>query len=271
MEIWHRISFSNKDDVDGFLDSLKIEYKKNILPRGYTIHIDIVESDLRWPQIMTLTREKNGFDWSNTIFDKAEILDAEWVRLMPGFEHGYPQPKNYEKFVQNIYEICCPRCRAGNRQKAPIHLVKEPNLGKYDFMSIFWIYSLFCSQNVLTELQINKIQGYEVWPVIIDSTAEYSKIISQMLFFNVAQPALADEDKRDRESCPICATPKYAYLRRGYMHLKREALVKGVDCQLTYEWFGGARYREILVSHRFAKIILDNDWKGVNLKPVKLI
>lgn len=55
------------------------------------------------------------------------------------------------------------------------------------------------------------------------------------------------------------------------MHLKREALVKEVDCQLTYEWFGGARFREILISHRFAKIILDNDWSGVSLKPVKLI
>lgn len=197
MEIWHRISFNQNDDVDDLLNSFKINYKKIVLPRGYTIHFDISESDSRWPQVVAVIREKHGCDWSNAIFNKEEMLNTEWVRLMPGFEHGYPQPKNFKKFIQNTYEICCPRCGAGNRQKAPIHLGKEPNLGKHDFMSIFWTYSLFCSQNVLTELQINKIQGYEVWPVIIDSTAKYSKIISQLSFSNVAQPALVDEDKRD--------------------------------------------------------------------------
>ena len=55
------------------------------------------------------------------------------------------------------------------------------------------------------------------------------------------------------------------------MHLKRDGLIKEIDCQLTFEWFGGARFREILISHRFAKIIIENNWQGVSLKPIKLI
>jgi hypothetical protein len=271
MEVWHRISFSKKDNIDDILNSLKIEYKKNALPRGYTINFDIAESDSHWPQIMALTREKNGFDWYNTIFTKEEILDAEWVRLMPAFEGGYPQPKNYRKFIQSTYEIGCPRCGAGNRQKVPIRLVKEPNLVEHDFMSVFWTYSLFCGQHVLTELQKNRIQGYEIWPVIVNSTNDHSKVISQVLFPNIAQSALSDDDKIDPECCLTCGTPKYAYLRRGYMHLKRDGLIKEIDCQLTFEWFGGARFREILISPRFAKIIIENNWQGVSLKPIKLI
>ena len=41
----------------------------------------------------------------------------------------------------------------------------------------------------------------------------------------------------------------------------------------SYEWFGrgGHAEQEILISNRFAKLILDNKWKDVQLKPIKLI
>jgi hypothetical protein len=189
---------------------------------------------------------------------------------MPNFEYGYPQPKNFRKFIQNTYQIKCPRCGAGNFQIAPICLLKEPGLGTPEFISVFWTYSLFCKHKVLEDLNTHNIQGYSTQPVIIQSTGESSKLISQIAFPAIAQPALADEDKINPETCGICGTPKYAYIKKGYMHLRRDALVKGVDCQLTFEWFGGARFREILISHRFAEIILNNNWQGVSLKPIKL-
>jgi hypothetical protein len=60
---------------------------------------------------------------------------------------------------------------------------------------------------------------------------------------------------------------------RGAMYLKRDALVPDVDVMQTYEWFGSGHsaYREILVSNRLARIILDEGWKGVALKVVELI
>jgi hypothetical protein len=267
MDVWHRITFNKIDNVDGILDSLNLKYKKSSLPNGnYTLYFDIYESDSNWPIVNAL----NGFDWFNAIFTNDEILEAELVRLIPVFERGYPQPKNFKKFIKNTYEICCPRCGAGNQQKAPIRLVKEPYLGKNHFMSTIWNSGLFCTKEVLGELQRNDIMGYEVWPVFINPKKEKSKLLSQLLFTNVAEPALADQDKVNNESCPVCSTTHYDSLKRGFMHLKREALVKNVDCQLTHEWFAGAIFREYLISPRFAKLIIDNKWNGIALKPVKL-
>ena len=91
MEIMHRISFNKKSNVDCILDSLNIEYQKITSSDGwYTIHFDIAESDPRWHHVSEL----HGFDWYNTVFTREEILAAEWLRLMPVNERGYPQPKN---------------------------------------------------------------------------------------------------------------------------------------------------------------------------------
>ncbi len=270
MEIWHRVSFGDYDQVDEFIESLNIKILKSPLPGGfYGIHIDIEESDPRWPKISELLElKKNAGNMYDTIFTDSEILDAEWVRLMPVFERGYPQPK--KPWGQINFENECPKCLAGYRQKAPFRLKGEPRLGKNDFLQLYWTFTLFCTQKVLKVLQENKIKGYEVWPAIIHKINQPSNIVSQLVFPHVAAPALADEDKLRPEICPVCGITTYAYHKRGYMHLQRESLAKDVDCQLTYEWFGTG-FREFLVSHSFAKLIIDNKWRGVRLKPVKLI
>ena len=46
-----------------------------------------------------------------------------------------------------------------------------------------------------------------------------------------------------------------------------------VDFVFTCEWFGDRRaaYREIIASNKVARLILENNWEGVSLKPIKLI
>jgi hypothetical protein len=60
---------------------------------------------------------------------------------------------------------------------------------------------------------------------------------------------------------------------RGVMYLKRDALLPGVDLMQTYEWFGSGHsaYREIIVSNRFARLILEQGWKGVRMKVVEAV
>lgn len=287
METWHRVSFGHKDKVDTIIESLNLKTKRSPLPRGgYIIHIDITESDPEWPKISKLIEEKDGLDIYDTNFTDSEILDAEWVRLIPVFERGFPQPQNgWEKIN---YEEECPTCGVGYRQTAPFRLKGEPRLGKNHFLGLYWTYTLFCVQEVINVLEAHNIQGYEVWPAIIHKTNQASKIVSQLIFPHVAAPALADEDKLQPEqgsmpvpyppgfrgTCPLCGITKYEYHKRGYMHLKREALIKDTDFQLTYEWFGSGGYggnREILISHSVAKLIIDKKWRGVRLKPIKLI
>lgn len=272
MEIWHHLAFSRKDNVDATIESLKLKHKKTPSPGGgYIISFDVSESHPDWPQIEMIVQEKQAVDMYDTLFTDSEVLSAEWSRLLVTFEHGYPQPENgWEKFT---YENDCPRCGAGFLQKAPFHLVKEPRMGEKDFLCLFWAYEVFCTPRVLNALEINGILGYKVWPAIIHRTNEPSKVVSQLIATHIAEPALGDKDKLEPKTCPLCGTTKYAYHKRGYMCLKHERLQTNVDCQVTSEWFGSGGYgfQEIIVWRRFAKLILDNGWHGVRLKPIELV
>ncbi len=273
MEIWHRVTFDKHDAVEPNLDALGIKYEKTpLLHENYLIHVDITESDPRWPQLSALVREKNALDMYDTTFTEPEILSAEWVRLIPAFEQGYPQPK--EGWEQITYENECAQCGAGYRQKAPFRLAKEPRLGKRDFFCLYWTYTLFCTPKVLETLKAHQIRGYEVWEAILHRTNQPSKVVSQLVFPNVARPGLADVDKLRPETCAQCGITKYAPHMRGYMHLQREALDADLDVLLTHEWFGGmphSGFREILISNRLARLILEKGWRGVALKPIEIV
>lgn len=275
MKIWHRVSFGKMDAVNSVIEALGIKYKKTPGPHGYyIITFEIEESDPRWPQVAELIRQKNAPDFFDTVFTTEEILGAEWVRLIPIFEQGYPQPE--ATWVRNPinYEGKCPHCGAGYRQVAPFRLAREPRMGKHDFLTLHWGYALFCTHRVLEALQAHEIKGYEAWEAILHGTGESSKVVSQLVFPHIARPGLLDTEELTSETCQECGVTKYSYHRRGYMCFRRGALPKDVDFVQTHEWFGaGGRsaHREILISHRVAKLILQRGWQGVRLKPLRLV
>ncbi len=273
MDIWHRVTFSHTDNVDNAIKALNLKYKKNPFPgEGYLIHIDIYESATVWPQIEALIWQKNALDVFDTVFTPEEILQAEWVRLIPIFEQGYPQP--YTTWVTNPinYKGHCPACGAF-QQAASFRLKKEPHLGRQDFMSLFWTYALFCTPHVFDELEAHGIRGYEKWDAIIHKTALPSQKVSQLYVPTVANPGLVRAEDLKREICSACGFTKYYPHMRGVMYLARTALVSDVDILQTYEWFGSGHsaYREFLVSNRFAKLILEKGWRGIKLKVVELL
>ena len=273
MEIWHRITFGHKDNVDAVLGLLNIEHKRSPLPGGgYLIHIDMAESDPRWPQLEALVREKNALDICNSVFTESEVLDAEWVRLVLTFEQGYPQPEEDMAWAGRTYEGKCPRCGAGYRQKAPFRLAQEPRLGRRDFLCLYWTYTFFTTPRVLAALEEHGIRGYEVWPALLHHSGKPSEVVAQLLFPQVAAAGLAEEDKAGPETCPACGRSKYRPHLRGYMHIARSALPGDTDVVQTSEWFGSghAAYREVLISNRFARLVLEEGWRGVALKPVRL-
>jgi len=272
MKIQHRITFDSEDNVEEILDALNLKYNKTPLFERYLLHVDISESHPYWPEIEALRQEKGAADIYHTEFTHQEIRQAEWSVLGRDFFQGYPQPEDtWEKIV---YENECPKCGVGYQQKGPFHLSKEPRLGKKEFVSLHWTYAIFCTSGVLDKLQLMPIRGYEVWPAILHRTGQPSTQISQLIFPRIAQSGLADVDKILPETCPVCGLTKYGFCKRGQLHIHRESLLVDTDVQLTHEWFGSRGYggrREILVSKRLAKLILDEKWRGIALKPIKLI
>lgn len=274
MEIWHRITFHSSDNVDHFIKACQVKFKTatGFGGKSYHIHVDVSESHPAWPQISALAREKEAFDIDETVFSTSELLAVEWVRLKFDFVCGYPQPENDMSWMDITYDNGCPRCGTGYRQKAPFHLAREPRMGKRDFTHLFWTYALFCTPRVFEGLKAQGIRGYEVWPAIIHRWKQPSKTVSQLVVPGVAGPGLAD-DALPTESCGRCDVTRYGFHRRGYMHLKREALLPDVDFQQTYEWFGsgGESFRELLISNRVASLIIHEGWRGVRLKPIELV
>lgn len=275
METWHRVAINPRRDV-GFqeaLDQMGVKYKIAPLP-GYPVGLiffDIAESDIYWPKVDELIRTIGASNVFDTLFTTEEILAADWVRLYPALQRGYPQPRRGWERATHKNE--CPRCGAGYRQKSPFRLAGEPRMGKHDFLSLHWTWAVFCTSRVVEALATNKIRGCEVWPAIINRTNQPSAVVSQLIFPHVAGPGLAGEDRLKSETCSQCGMTKYEYHKRGYMHLRRDSLRTDVDTQLTYEWFGsgGMGFREILWSHRLVKLILEAGWRGLRFKPVKLV
>ncbi len=276
MEIWHRVAF-NGDAHQGFktaIDALGIKHGISPLPGHSTglVFFDISESDPRWTQIEELIRTTGASDIVNTKFTTVEILNSEWARLVPTFEQGYPQPE--ATWVRNPvnYEQHCPECGAF-LQIASFRLKKEPALGKKVFVSLYWTYALFCAIRLFPELEAHEIRGYEMWDAVIHGTNVPSEKVSQLFVPHITQPGLVRVEDLRRETCPLCQVTKYYPHMRGVMYVKRDVLVSELDIVQTYEWFGSAHsaYREILVSNRFARLVIDQGWKGVALKPIELI
>jgi hypothetical protein len=275
MEIIHRIVFSDRDKIDDILDYNRIKYTKKFGygEKSYLIIIEIPESDINWSILSTLVKEKGALDIFDTTFTKEEILGAEWSLLKPNFEQGYPLPKNgWEKLVYG--DSVRPLCGIGFCQIGAFHIAKEPFLRKKDFYRPIWTYVLFCTNPVIRQIAENRISGVEIREVIIHNTKLTSQVVSQLIFPHVTEPILGEIDKNDPWTCPLCGITKYAYHKRGYMHLHKSQIRYDLDAQVTYEWFGtgtATGHREFIISNRFATQIIENQWQGITLKPIKLI
>jgi rRNA maturation protein Nop10 len=274
VRILHRVVFSHKDNVDAELQRARVKYTQTPSSErgGYIIAFNIYEDEPGWSKVIELIEQKEStFNVWDTIFTPEEILAADWVRLMTFFEKGLHAPESGWDTL--YYEDKCPQCGVGYRQVAPFHFSKEPRMGKQQFLQLYGATELFCTLDVVEAMRANDLRGYELWDAIIHKTGQPSQIVHQLYFPTVAAPALAEENKQLPYACPVCGQVKYGYHKRGYMRLKRDALAKDVDFQLTHEWFGTGgwtAYREKLISHRMAKLIIDNGWRGVRLKPVEL-
>lgn len=277
MRILHRVAF-NGDAKRGLLsgiEELGISYKTSPLPahRVGIVYFDMMESDSRWQSVVELIRLWKASDVYDTAFEEQEIRNAEWVRLVPSFEQGYPQPEKKWMCDHPNYALRCEQCGAGYEQTGSFRLKKEPRMGKHQFLTLRWTYAFLCTRRVFEVLALEGIKGYRCLDVVIHQTGRPSQVVSQLLAEQVAEPSLLQYEQLNPRVCPECGVVKYEPHRRGYMYLKRDALPKGVDLFESYEWFGSGRFafRELLISSRLAELILDRKWKGVDLKPVKAV
>jgi hypothetical protein len=276
MEIRHRISFNSSKDIEIMhaANKYEIDHKTVELPGGggklITFMID--ETDHRWPQVSKLISNREVVDMSDTYFSDVEIKNAEWLRLISTFEQGYPQPKPHWPIKQLSYEIQCPEC-AIYKQNNPMRLAKEPSLRKKSFMSLIWTNEILCTPEVIKGLAGIQARGYEDWDAVIHKTGVPSKNVRQAYVPGKTSPGVNIDEGLKRKACTSCGAIKYYPHLKGIMFVRKDALPTNVDFVLSHEWFGHGllSWREIFVSNRIARLILDKGWQGVRFKVIELV
>lgn len=282
MEIIHHVVFNTMSSKELLkpIAELNIPHKIVELPGGGNslVTFDISEDDSHWDMVFQLLKAHLGFDIYHggdqyeTFFSEKEIRESEWLRIIPIFVQGYPQPEANWPFRQVSLENVCPECGIF-KQNNYMRLKKEPDLGKNSFMSFITQYAIFAIPKVFLGLEAIKAQGYDAWKVLIHRTQQPSAKVQQIYVQNQAKPGLSDSATTRYTSCSVCGVTKYYPHRKGIMCFPKNALPPDVDFVETNEWFGigqGA-YREILVSNRVAQLILDKGWQGIRFKVIGLV
>ena len=278
MDVYHRVAFSpyKSPKLQQVVESLGIPYHTLPAPGSKVglIYLDIYESDPAWPELAKALEKWQAVDRYDTIFTEEEILAAEWVRLVPVYEKEYLKPGNLA-WRDYLYEGRCPYCGTGKQQKAPVRLSKEPKRPPKYVVSPIASYLVLCSPEMVAEMEEARIQGYEVWPVLEHRTGKPFAHTVQIYVREVANPGLIRTEGLRPTHCEVCGRTKYHPHMRGMMYLRREVFEgkEGVDILHSYEWFGSghAAYREIIISNRFARLILEKGWKGVRLKVIEVV
>jgi len=276
VEIWHRVHIEGKDA--GYWQSRGLKMKPILSAldsegRPRTWVAEASESSELWPELKDYAGGSTFF--INTVFTDEERLAAEWC-ILRGRGVLRPNQPIGSYWNRRYYEGICPVCGSGWTQVVPFQLTREPKPGRNAFAS-FGGDELFAIGEVIAEFERQRVSGFRVWPILFGSDAHESKRVKQILADSVAKPAIADdlvEHERYRwTDCPECGRRWHLYYTRGMLPLRRSALRTDVDFQMTNEWFGSGRAarREILVSNRVVRLILDNGWKGADLSPVQVV
>jgi hypothetical protein len=279
MEIFHQLNFRS-DETPRLVELIKeydLEFNAVDLPNktGQSIRLRIPESNKAWSLILPWVGNTKIRHHVETYFSEREISEAEWLRVKSVYAHGYPQPEDtWVTRPNNLADVC--RICGTYRQVSPFRIKEEPNLGKRQFMSLEWTGGiLFTLPLVIERLEANEMKGFETWNAILHRTGLPAKTVLQLFTPIITSAGLIDVSEESASLCPECGKTKFGYHNRGRMKYRREAVPGSADIVQTFEWFGAGQghfaYKEILISNRFARLIIENQWKGLEMKPIELI
>jgi len=278
MKIIHRATFSCKLDKKCFRKFTKLGIEPwTCGPAEFSSvrFFDISEDDPRWPKVSEIIKKNKIPTLARAEFTKEEILSAEWVWISPVYfeDESFPEPHLDDswKKMSFDYENECPDCGVGLRQKAPIRLKGEPNLKNNDFMSVFWAYPIFARPEVLNTLMENKIEGFEISPVINHSSNTALETVKQMRVIDELLPCIIPDNlQREHRRCTHI---KYYGISHVMLTYPKANFINLPDLIRSGEWFGTgyAANQLILASAKFIKVYMENGWKGLSLAPIRLI
>jgi len=281
MEIIHRVDYRDSWDkgLRNRLERENIKYKisEDFNKKDGLVVFNISESHPYWNRIEKKLRGFLGWfvygDTVDTCFSDAEILNSEWSLLYAQNAKKYPEPFNTWSVNPNNYDQFCNKCGT-HIQARPFRIQKETNWGNFHFFTFIIGVGIFTRKQVFDVFRRNRIRGVVRNDVLINHTGKPADDIFQLMPDRTTQGGLVIGEKVKVSTCRKCGNKKYPNHGRGAMKYRREPRLKEADILYTNEWFGsGGRvaWREILISNKVSRLILEKGWKGISLKAVEIV
>lgn len=278
MDIRQRIVFREEEHKKfiRFLDEREIKYERD--SSISLIVLEILESNEFWPEINKYLIRKKMLPFTEGVYSRKEMEQAEWFVLRSKWRWEYPQPAGDGGFYHITYsdKDYCKECGSGLVQIDSFRVKKTPNWKKKNFLMLNWIEDeLFLSDNAKGILSNSNLKGFQFIDVVKPRIETKLEDFNQLKVNSILSPGIQDQDNTIREiiKCKKCGIVKYALTGRGLVY-KKSIFQNDVDIVNSFEVFGwghGAP-RGIFVNQKFYQVIVNNGLeKNLEFVPIKLI
>ena len=256
-------------------------FEKNQIPyvSGEMVcSVDILQSSIYWPAIYDFINEYQLLVFRETLFTKAELAAAEWLKVRSKWRAGYPQPEgNFEYECITYNSRHCDLCGCGLEQIDSFRIKKLPKWGKRNFFELNWIGDeLFVSDRAQQVLEQKNITGISFKEVKNKNGTEVIPNVRQMFIHNLLCAGMIEDGSyiKDTYICPKCLTKKFLPSGIGMMQFHREIFKNAPDVVKTAEIFGSGHYaaRDIVIRNHVYRALTENSLDAsLVFEPIKLV
>jgi hypothetical protein len=263
MQILHRVGHSYSPQITAELGLLGIAWKRS----GPIIVFVIAESDERWPLVRKWISERGAFESVTTEFTQAELLNADWLKMLPDWHHGYPQPQEGDfGYQEATYDLSsyCEDCGAGMIQARPFQMKGEPKWGRRTILQLNWVFDEFFVMPSLWD-SVFKPVGIGCREVL-DRRGMPLNTVVQLSFDHEVELDLSGYEP---SICGSCGRPKYPPHVRGLFPSPLTEPTNAVVRSSQIFGSGASAQRAVFVSKSLFKAL--EKVRGASFWPVERI
>jgi hypothetical protein len=253
----------------------KIDEHRQEIYKKIGIHLEInkcscfvlAESDPKFEKVMALPEEMRCVSFVSTKFSKIDLNNARHIRIGTDWHHGYPQPEDDFKYINQVYEITrfCWTCGQKRIQTNPFQMKKEPKWGKKHILQMYWIFG-----NLFVKPEIWE-QVFKPFGVGAREVLHYKKNTPLETVVQLIIPELNIHHKLDgceKETCPVCKRDKYSPICRGFIPSLNAIPNAPIFKTADYFGYGLEAYNLILVNQELYQCIVKHKLRGLYYKAV---
>ena len=241
---------------------------EELLKYGINIEIGfssfkVDENNKYWVEISAIAKKNNAIDTVKTIYSAAELKEADYLRLLPTWQYGYPMPTEDNQYLQETYNLdkYCEICGCGLVQSSPFKLLGEPKWGKKQVLQMYWICDEFFVHTTLWENLFMNL-GIEAIPVVNYKTGKSLETLVQLQIPNIDSEINLVSHKYT--ICSSCGRKKFIPHTRGLFPYPLNETELNIFKPCNYFGSGNSAHKIILVSSQLYKELSSLNVKGIS-------